>query len=164
MISTTHITVGAALGLTVGSMIPNPVIAIPVAFVVGAISHHLLDPIPHTDPGSWRDPNDKDLVKKEELPFALADNIIGTVIILWIFFTREPSWPMLFGAAGGNFPDIFHHVPAWGHKTRMMFNGLYFAMHEKYHWTARGGLIPLGILTNVLLIAVALWYILSFSA
>jgi hypothetical protein len=159
MISTTHITTGAALGLAVGSYIPNPVIAIPVAFIIGIASHHLLDKILHTDSGSFRDPGDSDLVKKGELPFALADNIVGTVIILLVFILKEPSWAMLFGAAGGNFPDVFHHPPAWGKYTRSMWAS-YFHFHETHHSTARGNLIFWGIITNLILIIGSLYYIL----
>lgn len=159
MISTTHITTGAALGLAIGSYIPNPIIAIPVAFIVGVASHHVLDKIIHTDSGSFRAENDSDTVKKGELPFALTDNIVGTLIILAVFIFKEPSWPMLFGAAGGNFPDVFHHPPAWGKYTRSMWAG-YFRFHETHHATARGSLIVVGVITNILLIIGALFYIL----
>ena len=123
MISTTHITTGAALGLAVGSSMSNDVLAIPAAFAVGVISHHILDMIIHTDAGSFRKKGDISPLSSGERLFAYADNFIGTIIILWIFFSKEPSWAMLFGAAGGNFPDIFHHPNWWQAKTRAMFAG-----------------------------------------
>ncbi len=162
MISSTHITTGAALGLAVGSIIPNPYIAIPVALVVGVVSHHILDMIPHTDPGSFRkDPNDSSAAKPEELWFALPDNVISTAVIVAIFLLKEPSWPMLFGAVGGNLPDVWHNVGFWSDYTRHRVLPKYFELHEKNHFTARDGLIPLGIATNLVLIVLSLWYILS---
>jgi hypothetical protein len=162
MISTTHIVSGAALGLAVGTLIPNPIAAVPVALFVGVISHHLFDKIPHTDPGSWRQPNEKTKLKQSEIAFAIPDNLLGTSIVLMIFFTIHPSWPMLFGAAGANFPDIFHHPPLWSDTTRYgsALAKRYFSFHETHHWTARGKLIPLGIVTNLIIIGLSLWYLL----
>ncbi len=161
MTSTTHITTGAALGLAAGSLISNPAIVLPVAFVVGVISHHILDVVPHTDPGSWREEGDESPIKPSEMNFALADNILGTAIILWVFATREPSWSMLVGAAGGNFPDIFHHPHWWSAWSRSLFNGAYFGIHKKFHHTARGKWIGLGVVTNLIFIVGSLYYILS---
>jgi hypothetical protein len=163
MISTTHITTGAALGLVVGSAMPNSVLAIVVAFLAGVLSHHVLDQIPHTDAGSFRKPDDKELLKSGERTFALFDNILGTVVVLYLFFTQEPSWPMLFAAAGGNFPDIFHHPNWWASTTRSLFKGKYFRFHEKFHFTARGSMIALGVLTNLVLIFGSIWYIVVAS-
>lgn len=162
MISTTHITTGAAIGLAIGQSIPEPIIAIPTAFVLGFVSHHILDLIPHTDAGSFRDPADKQLLTRGERRFALLDNIVGTTIILFIFLTEQASWPMLFGAAGGNFPDVFHHPNWWAAKTRSFFGGHYYYFHNTYHFTARGKLILFGVLTNAALIIGSLWYILNY--
>jgi hypothetical protein len=70
---------------------------------------------------------------------------------------------MLFGAAGGNFPDIFHHPNYWAATTRALLNGTYFKFHEKYHFTARGKLIGFGVLTNLALIIGSLYYILKVA-
>lgn len=160
MISTAHITTGGALGLAVGAALSEPLIALPAAFAVGIVSHHLLDMIPHTDPGSFREPGDKSAITSNEAIFALIDNMLGTGLVLWIFFTREPSWPMLFGAAGGNFPDMLHHVPLWGPRFRTVWKK-YFHLHEKLHWTAYSRLIPFGVLSNIIVIWLALAYLLS---
>lgn len=159
MISSTHITTGGAIGLAVGYAIPNPVIAIPAAFIVGVISHHAFDMIVHTDPGSFREGGDSGPAKKREMLFAFPDNLVGALIVLFVFFTREPSWPMLFGAAGANMPDVWHNVPYWSDFTRHKILPTYFKLHEKFHWTARGKEIPVGILTNATLIISALTYL-----
>ena len=161
MISTTHITTGAAVGLAVGSVIPNSILAIIVAFLCGVISHHVLDMIPHTDAGSFRAEDDNALLRAGELRFAVFDNLLGTIIVLVVFFTNTPSWPMLFGAAGGNFPDVFHHPNVWAAYTRHKILPHYYRFHENNHWTARGNLIFLGIITNLALIGGSLYYLLS---
>ena len=164
MISTTHITTGAAVGLAVVALLPNPVLALPIAFGLGLVSHHILDMIPHTDPGSFRsNPNDVGPAKPKELLFAIPDNLIGTAIILAVFLTRQPSWPMLLGAAGGNMPDVWHNVGLWSDYTRKKIWPGYFTFHETNHSTARGNLIPLGIVTNLVLILGSLYFILHLS-
>jgi hypothetical protein len=163
MISTTHITTGAALGLAVGSAMPNQAVASIIALIVGIISHHLFDMILHTDPGSFRaDPNDNSPARPEEIRFALPDNIIGTAIVLWVFATQSPSWPMLFGAIGGNLPDVWHNAPFWSDYTRYKILPKYFHFHESKHSTARGKQIGLGILTNAILIIAALYYLFTY--
>ncbi len=160
MINTAHITVGGAIGLAISRVVPNPWIGIPLGFVVGVASHHLLDMIPHTDAGSFRNPSQgKNLVSKTEIPFALLDNIFGTLVVLYVFSMLHPSWIMLFGAAGGNFPDIFHHTPYWAKKTRALFEGRYFQLHHTYHRTARDNMILFGIITNLVAIGLAVWYL-----
>lgn len=162
MIATAHITTGAALGLALAANIENPVIALPVAFAVGVLSHHIADMIPHTDTGSFRGPKDKSLITAKESIFALGDNILGTSLVLVVFFTLQPSWPMLLGAVGANFPDVFHHPPWWAPYTRALFNGQYYWFHSTYHFTARGlGMIIVGVATTLLAIGTALWYISS---
>ena len=163
MINTTHITTGAAVGLAIGGLVSEPLVAVPLSIVAGIVSHHILDLIPHTDAGSFRDKSKmSDPLSHNELLFALFDNIIGTSVILALFFAKEPSWAMLFGAAGGNFPDVFHHPNQWSAITRDYFKGKYYHFHETYHTTARGSLIPLGVATNATLIIGSLCYIWTF--
>lgn len=162
MISSSHILTGAALGLAVGQTIPNPVVAVPVAFAVGLVSHHILDSLPHTDPGSFRSADNLNSpVTDKELIFVLPDNIIATAFVLAVFYTLQPSWPMLFGALGGNLPDVWHNVGAWADLARHRVLPGYFRFHEAFHTTARGSLIPLGIATDALAIILPVWYLLS---
>lgn len=167
MIATAHITTGAAIGLALAGAITNrwpesQWLALPVAFAAGVVSHHIADLIPHTDTGSFRDPKDKGLITDKESIFALFDNILGTALVLTVFFTLQPSWPMLLGAAGANFPDVFHHPRWWAPYTRALFNGQYYRFHSTYHFTARGAaMIFIGIATTALAIGTAMWYISS---
>lgn len=159
MISSTHITVGAAIGLSVGRAIPDPILSIPVALLTGLVSHHILDSIPHTDPGSFRELGDHRPASAQEILFALPDNLIATITILAFFYLKEPSFPMLIGAIGGNLPDVWHNVDLWSRLSRQQILPSYYRLHQKMHWTARGNLIPLGILTNLILIVSAIYYI-----
>ncbi len=158
MISSTHITTGAALGLALGSAIPNPALAVPAAFLAGVVLHHLLDMVIHTDPGSFRAADDMRPTTASEVIFALPDNLIATALVLVIFFTHQTSWPMLFGAIGSNLPDVWHNVGYWSSTTRRIWPA-YFRLHEFRHATARGKLIPLGIAANVVLITYAVYYL-----
>lgn len=167
MISSTHIITGAAIGVLVersfgvaafdGWGIGGLVFLV---FALGALSHHLLDVVPHTDPGSYRKAGDNSQLTRWEQRFAWWDNILGTLVVLGIFVFVEPSWLMLVGSAGANFPDVWHHTPLWSQLTREKIMPSYFKFHQFFHWTATGKLILLGVLTNVFCIVVALFYIL----
>lgn len=157
MISSAHITSGAALGLLIGAAVPDQAIAIPLALVAGLGSHHLLDMIPHTDPGSFRSPDDHGPTKPKEMLFALPDNLIATALVLYVFFVHQSSWPMLLGAVGGNLPDVLHNVDAWSDFARQRFLPGYYRFHQQFHWTARGNQVPVGILTNLLVITGSAW-------
>lgn len=163
MISTTHIVTGAAIGLFIERMALTGWGSgelILLVFVLGVASHHFLDLIPHTDTGSFRDDNEELPMTKGEVKFAWMDNFFGTLLILNVFLFREQSWLMLVGAAGANFPDVWHHPVWWRRFTRKNLFPLYYNFHEFFHWTAKGNLIPLGVLTNLLFIIGGLFYIL----
>ncbi len=162
MISSTHITVGAAIGLLIESYFGISFGTVVASFIAGMASHHLLDAVPHTDPGSFREEGDARPAYGREVWFALTDNILATGFVLWVFFTREGSLAMLFGAAGGNMPDVFHGVKTWAVLAREKIFPRYFEFHEKFHFTARGKWIPFGVFTNVFFIVLSVWYIFKF--
>ena len=170
MISITHISAGAAVGTLVGSFIPNPVIAVPVAFLAGVASHHLLDMVPHTDTGSFRKEGDKETLKRQkkvmktsELGVAVIDNGIALAILGYLFLAKDMNWALVAGAIGGVFPDYFHHIPIWGYQVREWWKG-YYSFHETYHATAKGWMIPVGILTNLIITVISVWYVIAVNA
>lgn len=161
MIASVHIITGAAMGVAVERFTTNPAFSLPAAFIAGFISHHVLDLILHTDLGSWRKPDDEKPMTKTEKITALIDNIIGTAIVLLIFSLKNRSWPMLFGASGGNMSDVFHHTPWWSARTRVLFGCVYYKFHRAFHFTARGRLIIVGIFSSILVMFLSLLYILK---
>ena len=112
MILVTHTVVGGALAGATGA---NPAIA----FVIGFVSHFVLDAIPHWDynlKSSKKDPNGdelkNDIVLDRRFIFDLlkigGDFLLGIILALIIVggHARGGNLAVICGALGGVFPDI----------------------------------------------------------
>ncbi len=95
-------------GIAIGSRLGNPVLA----FVLGIISHFILDAIPHDslEAKSWENNGTDKFVKKIALE-AILDlwGLILIVLIMQEGFEIYPSYSMLSGMIGGILPDYI-----WG--------------------------------------------------
>jgi len=116
MILITHAIVGAAAG----RLVSNPLLS----FVLGLVSHFLIDAIPHWSYGlasvilDEKNPLKKDMVidrhSIKDFVFIGIDFCSGIILAVFIFqgkinFTDVPL-PLLCGALGGVFPDALQFV------------------------------------------------------
>lgn len=136
MLATPHLLTGAAIGAVTQNYY--------AAFILGVISHHLLDIIPHFDTAIFH-MNEKDdhyqLTKRDWL-IGVGDAMIGVVILLLITISMlmvvgSPYniGPILVGALGGIFTDLFDNVPFWKERFRQTKIGKkVHAFHEYYHF------------------------------
>ena len=81
MLETPHVAVGAAIA----TKIPNPVIAIPLAFA----SHFLLEKIPHWNPHLNTEKNKYGKVTKRSTYFVILDSSIAFILGATIAFTKS---------------------------------------------------------------------------
>lgn len=88
----THGVVGAALGYSLGQ---NPV----HAFIIGFVSHALLDMMPHHDPV---------LADYLDLGFYSAFNVGALFTVGELYSANENDPRILWGAIGGALPDLEH--------------------------------------------------------
>ena len=136
MTATTHALVGGAIAAS----IPNPVIGISLA----AISHPILDSIPHWDFGlGWRKKN------KILLFFqALADLIFG-ILVTFLFFGKTTNNLYLFSAIFISESWDILQAPYWLFGWKFPpFSYFYHIQHE----INRKAKLPWGILTQAVTI------------
>jgi len=146
MIFTTHIIVGG----TTGSIINNPYLA----FAGGFISHHIIDAIPHLDPGSFTrlQPKKKFWEVPKIIAVIFADVAVGSVVFYLLWRYAGYPLPMLAGAVGAVISDVVDNGP-WQDTIRKYSPFKKFhVFHEKYHRTVLPQQWLLGILTQLVLI------------
>lgn len=169
MTFTPHALAGAALGVATG----NPY----AGFVLGVISHHLLDMVPHFDQYTFRIESSRAnylglggeyvwhaFIPRDWLMLAI-DVMLASFIFLGILWFLPPIlWPAIFfSALGGLLPDIINSSKLWTERFTKDLAPLriYHAFHTHFHFTVSPSLIWLGVATQVIVIILSVWYILS---
>jgi hypothetical protein len=148
MTLTTHATLGAVIGHTVGTPF--------LAFIFGFISHFLIDVIPHGDTGLADNYRVRKVKRKTALAYVMVDGIFALFFVLMLANTRniEMMNAYTWGIVGGVLPDLIVGLYEIT-KTPLLkwFNTLHFAFHDFF--VKRKGDVPLyyAILAQVVLIA-----------
>ena len=150
---TTHIAVGSAVGLAVG----NPV----AGFFVGWASHHFIDAIPHSDPGSFGSNGTDWLDSKRSVVWTLVDIIIGLALLTVILLKSNLNIILLWSVIGSTWPDVIDNSPFWSERLRKVFPIKQFhQLHEVVHYTIKSGkYFWFGILTQLVVSAASIYYI-----
>lgn len=155
MLFTTHLLVGAAIGKATG----NPV----GGFAVGYLSHHLLDYVPHYDPGSlfYKEEKEPDTQWQPFTYFmAIADVALGMGIITIVALNSPEATNIIAGALGGVLPDLLDNVPAVKDLFRKTkFGTSFHSFHEKLHNTFGTENLFIGLMMQIILSGVMLIYI-----
>lgn len=169
MLITPHVLAGAALA----SVFPNTLSGKLAGFMVGWVSHYVLDAFPH-----WErifGPHDNlDLRKKPYSKWpnhvfvqAFMDTIIGFILLVWlsgrtdVYFCWQST--LFWGGVGGMLPDVLDNVPAWQNYTKNV--RLWRAierLHRNVHIPAvRQRKLPkyTGLITQLIAITVSLYVI-----
>lgn len=152
MNSITHMTIGAAIGISTSNSTE--------AFFAGAISHVVLDQIPHTDQGAFMEAGES--WPKWVWYSAYLDNIIAALIV--VFFITHCSdifWPRIIcGAIGGISIDIIDNVPFWSKKfQKTCFGSKFHQLHDKFHATVPRKYWALGVISQLIFIIGGLWFL-----
>ena len=155
MTVTSHILTGAVLATTTNSF--------PVAFLLGFVSHFVLDAIPHLDPGTFFN-----ISGGEDKPwpawvyiFAILEFIIIVVIFYILFHNRTDFAIISVGALGGIFVDILDNNPLIFIHRWPIFKQLHW-FHEKIHFNLPAQKWYWGLVTQLVIIGGTLWYLLKF--
>lgn len=133
----------------VGSYIGDPFLA----FLVGIIIHFALDAVPHFDT------TDDSKITFRQMALVIIDFLIGLSLIIWVM-KADLSWnsPFLWGAIGGNFPDLLDNIPFWSEKFRgTKIGGKIHYFHELIHSRAFDHRPVLGMLSQYIIIALFIW-------
>jgi len=161
MILTTHAIVGAAAG----RLVFNPLLS----FIMGFISHFLIDAVPHWSyPLASLSRDKKNLLKNDmiinrhfikDLIFIAVDFCSGIILAIFIFQGRigfiNISLPLLFGALGGILPDILQF--AYFKIRREPLIALQ-KLHIRFHLNHVEDIpaLPYGILSQIIVIIAAI--------
>ena len=150
MLLSVHATVGAVLGEQVSTPL--------LAFVLGFISHFILDIIPHGDEAlikAYR--ND---FKNKGMKYLIVFDLVSTAILLpLLFYTQKISFNpvVLWGIIGGVLPDFMVGINEVTHKHFKRMNKLHFWAHGKLGKTFGKNLswtmpLKLGLLGQIILL------------
>jgi len=149
MLVTAHSLTGAFIGKEVGYP--------PLAFLLGFISHFILDAIPHND-----GPDDA-VVRGENEPMSsaqyaiVAADIALTIIVMIYFLNRGEATPgFIWGAIGAVLPDFVDNTPFWSTTVRKL---PVFKQFHIFHHGLQKIKTPMwfGLLTQYAIAAVFFW-------
>jgi len=148
MTLTAHATAGAVIGLSVG----HPALG----FILGFLSHFLMDMIPHGDAAISDNFRIHKQKQKHAVAYVAVDAIIAIFLILFLINTRdiENIQNLTWGVVGGVLPDLLIGVYEIT-KTPLLkwFNSVHFWFHDFF--IKRKGDVPLyyALLAQLILIA-----------
>jgi hypothetical protein len=101
VIASAHTAAGVASGMIAASLVRHPVARAATAFILGILTHVVLDALPHGDYG--------ELSMAPVLAIVVAELVATGFALTWILRTRVgPGWPVYLAAGfiGGALPDI----------------------------------------------------------
>ncbi len=172
MIATSHVIIGGAAALAVGSLTHNPL----AGLAAGVVSHLICDALPHLD-----GPIRPDLVSPEEfekniwknkgfLYFAILDSLIAFFSTLGIWYLKfKLSLISMFawGAFGGYLVDLVDNFPLWRNQIHKV--PFFKQFHEFHKWIHNNWrqYFPeqkywlLGIITQLVLVLPCLYYLIK---
>lgn len=150
MTATGHAIVGAAIA----TLVPNPVLSLPIAF----LSHFAGDKLPHWDVMTDKNKTKKQIFIQSVLDVLLSFTLVG---IIFIYFLRVSNPAIIFlGAFAAQLPDwlelpyfIFHkHYPIFyeNYKIQSWVHDVWFDSRLKAPW---------GIVTQVIVCLFFLWLV-----
>jgi len=167
MIATSHVIIGGAVGIAVGSVTRNPA----AALAAGFIAHIICDAIPHLDsPPGTKIINGKAVWDKKLFTFALTDSLFAFFLILFLWFKYYHLYffaPFAWGALGSYLPDLIDVFPVWNEQLQKLslfkqFHSVHLAVH---HFWQKKYPMPkywiLGTFSQIIFIIPCLWYILK---
>jgi hypothetical protein len=170
MLLVTHVAVGAALGEAVRGLPDAPLIA----FVLGWISHYVLDALPHWEKlYGEKFPSFETQASVKKWPRAsvisASIDVLLTVLFLAYFVWRDPNGPfyvnpVFWGGLGAILPDLLTNTPffsgIWG---KWPFFKQERFIHKYFHISRDSQIhMPkyLGLITQLVIFVAAFWIIL----
>lgn len=153
MLELPHAVVGAAIAAKVG----NPALALPLALA----SHFVVDMLPHWNPHLNRELKEHGRVTTRTTTFVAIDVVSSLVAGFGIASTVLPNithfWVVILGAFMAVLPDLVE-APYFFLRKEYVFVGRLIAFQKRIQNDAP----PLiGLTTQAILVAVALWWVFS---
>ncbi len=146
MLFTTHAVTGGTLAVLTGNAT--------LGFVGAIALHHLLDYVPHCDPGSFEDSRIGHFTQTQFI-MAVLDVVIGLSLVAYLYLAFNLNYIFLVGALGGVLPDILGVTPRvsnFWHRTKV--GQLHGHFHQTFHNTLKWNQAWFGIGFQVLLVVI----------
>lgn len=168
MTITPHILVGAAVASALTSNVY-------LAFLLGFLTHFVLDAIPHIDPGTYNEidlPFTKKDIKLESVhginkpwpvwiyTYAFAELIIIWTIVILLFRSQPNFWVIVAGGIGGIFVDVIDNPLVRFHLKWPVFRQIDW-LHHKLHYDLPVNKWYWGVLIQLIIIGGSLWFLLK---
>jgi hypothetical protein len=153
MTFTSHVAVGCAVGVATH----NPTLG----FFAGWASHHIIDSIPHSDPGSFGANIYNVLETPKALVFSIGDLTVGTILFFIVLVHLNFPTFLPLAVAGAILPDFIDNCPFWSPTTRNFpLLKQFHEFHLRAHFTLRAKkYIWIGVVTQLVLITSSLIFI-----
>ena len=131
MLTLSHSTVG----LLIGTVVPNPVLS----FFLAWLSHYILDFIPHSDVGYFKDRGENWLKNKRVIAWVFLDVILSIIVFGLVIAKRGFGFILLAGYIGSLVPDILDNSPFWSEAIRKIpaVKWEYERVHNYFHHTVK---------------------------
>lgn len=159
MTITPHLLTGAAIATATTTNLP-------VAFLLGFLSHFILDALPHTDPGTFFMAEDPE--HKEDYPwplwiyiFAASEFILIWTLVIILFKNRPDFVIIMIGGLGGIAVDVLDSNPTRFLKNWPIVRQIHW-LHHRVHFELKPNQWYWGFLFQVVVIGGLLWYLLKF--
>ncbi len=151
MLETPHVAVGALIA----AKIPNPFIAIPLAFA----SHFILDKVPHWNPHLNKEMRENGYPTKKSTTIVVADAAIALGIGIFFAFRAAPDYShsltILLACFASVLPDVIE-APYFFLKTKGKIVTKWISLHR----TLQNDATPFwGLLTQAATVLAASWLI-----
>jgi hypothetical protein len=165
MITTGHLLIGGAVGVTTGALLTvEPTHtnwwAVSLALALGVLSHHLLDLIPHTDAATFFP--DSRRVPLFAIVIVTLEISAGFMTVGSLFLAQHTTWAFAAGAVGGILPDLFDEIPLWQMRFRRnALGGLWHRWHTRLHCRDMAATWRIGLLVDAFVVGAGLWFLLS---
>lgn len=148
-----HALVGAALATATTS--PT------VAFLLGFVSHFLLDAIPHFEPGTLADLSEDSNEWPVWVYVWIFAEIAASVLLIYLLFHQRWDANLIYwGAFGGIFVDLVEHSPLAVLRPLPFFKQLHW-LHENLHLEINRKYWYWAIFFTMISIGGPLWYLLK---
>ncbi len=149
MTATPHILTGAAIG----KVLRRPWLAWPVAFV----SHFLLDFTPHLDSHAIYGV-EQGGPTAPEAALGILNFTFGAVLIVWLLRRQPDRRVVLGGALFGILIDLIATIPPLGAWFKTWPGTAWLGVfHHSFQHNVTPAQWPLGIATQLVVVAIALW-------
>lgn len=146
----------------VGAVLATKTESLPVAFLLGFISHFVLDAIPHLDPGTIINPFGKKEISWPKWVYGcvLIDFLI-TIIIFYLLRNRPDFNLMIVAAIGAVSVDVIENFPSKFIRDLPILKQIQW-LHTKVHFWLPTKMWCWGLLTSIIVLGGSLWYLLKF--